>query len=250
MSDYYTILGIERNATDEEIRNAYRTKALVYHPDRNASSPLASSKKFKEISAAFEVLNNPEKRAKYDQDGYVGRRPPGYRRPKSSPPPPPFPPAPPTSNDPRIPTKENLEKVDCTFQNIAGTGRTILTHLYLQDNQRRDGGSFLVRIKRRVVCMICVGDGCYDEQCPHCIRGRGLNYGCPQCNWEGAISKKCEACDGKGVNAWEIKDIRMKVPANTQVGQTILVAGEGEYAPRKPPGNLKVVIMPKKSPTW
>ncbi|HDD35723.1 MAG TPA: molecular chaperone DnaJ, partial [Candidatus Desulfofervidus auxilii] len=75
--DYYAILGVPRNATQEEIKRAYRRLALKYHPDRNPGDKIAEEK-FKEISEAYEVLSDPEKRAIYDSYGYSGLRSSGY----------------------------------------------------------------------------------------------------------------------------------------------------------------------------
>ncbi|MBC7336919.1 MAG: J domain-containing protein, partial [Clostridia bacterium] len=79
MKDYYEILGVPRNASQEEIKKAYRKLVRQYHPDLNKNNPEAE-KKFKEINEAYEVLSDPEKRAKYDKYGHVGgdfRPPPG-----------------------------------------------------------------------------------------------------------------------------------------------------------------------------
>ena len=69
--DYYEVLGVDRNATDEEIKKAYRKKAIQYHPDKNPGNKEAEEK-FKEAAEAYDVLSNKEKRAKYDQFGHAG----------------------------------------------------------------------------------------------------------------------------------------------------------------------------------
>ena len=69
--DYYEVLGVSRNATDEEIKKAYRKKAIQYHPDKNPGNKEAEEK-FKEAAEAYDVLSNKEKRAKYDQFGHAG----------------------------------------------------------------------------------------------------------------------------------------------------------------------------------
>ena len=70
--DYYQILGVPRNATDEQIKKAYRKLAMQYHPDRNPGKEKWANEKFKEINEAFSVLGDPEKRRQYDQFGTVG----------------------------------------------------------------------------------------------------------------------------------------------------------------------------------
>ena len=69
--DYYEVLGVERNASEEEIKKAYRKKALEYHPDRNPNNPEAEAK-FKEAAEAYDVLRDPNKRARYDRFGHAG----------------------------------------------------------------------------------------------------------------------------------------------------------------------------------
>lgn len=75
--DYYEILGVDRNATKEELRKAYRKLAMQYHPDRNPNNKEAEEK-FKEAAEAYEVLNDDEKKARYDRFGHEGVRSQGY----------------------------------------------------------------------------------------------------------------------------------------------------------------------------
>src|ERR671916_825017 len=73
MADYYSVLGVERTASDDDIKKAYRKLAMTYHPDRNGGSKEAEEK-FKEITEAYEVLRDPQKRAMYDRYGEAGLR--------------------------------------------------------------------------------------------------------------------------------------------------------------------------------
>ena len=75
--DYYEVLGIDRNATDADIKKAYRTLAKKYHPDLNPGDKEAE-RKFKEVNEAYEVLSNPEKKSRYDQFGHAGTDPNGF----------------------------------------------------------------------------------------------------------------------------------------------------------------------------
>jgi molecular chaperone DnaJ len=258
--DFYERLGVPRTATEEDIKKAYRELALKWHPDRNKGNEEEASKKFKEIAEAFEALSDGGKRAQYDRDGYVGRRPPNYRpakKPKPPPPPPPPPPEVHPHEDPwDVPSPANLAKIECTFLDSRTAGRTVVVQLPLTDEERKTGGSYPVKIKRRQMCEKCIGDGYFNEPCAFC-GGSGrygpsynnsfaaMNPTCPKCQGEGMFPKKCNRCHGDGASVYEIKRFYVTVPPNILVGGVVVIAGEGEPAARKAPGNLRVIIVPK-----
>lgn len=264
--DYYGTLGVPKTASTEEIRSAYRELALKHHPDRNIGNEAQATAKFKDINEAFDVLNHPEKRSQYDRDGYVGRPPPGRPRPpkpaKPKPPPPPEPPQPKglweddsTTYPMFEPTAAMLDAVPCSFVTSKSSGRNIVVNLPLTAEQRKNGGFHFVKIKRKIVCKKCIGDGVWNEPCPYCSgRGRmGGNMGnsfasmqmfCPKCDGASYQERICPKCNGSGVDVWEIASVKVKIPERAQVGQAVLVMGEGECAAKKPPGNLRVIIVP------
>jgi molecular chaperone DnaJ len=244
--DYYTKLGVARTATPEEIQKAYRRLAFKHHPDRNPGDAQAVET-FKQVAEAYEVLQDDVKRATYDRQGYVGRRPPPSP-PPSKPKPKPAPPPP--------PTKHPHDDIQCSYFGGNTTGRNIMTHLYLTKEQMQAGGQFCVWIKKREACMNCHGDGNGNRICQIC-RGNGrlthLVVGgnremapeCHMCKGEGIIFVPCRHCKGQGVSQWTVKSVFPTVPPNCQAGQQITVIGEGEVAPLKSPGYLRVVVLEK-----
>jgi molecular chaperone DnaJ len=250
--DYYQILGVEKIATPESITKAYRKLARLHHPDRNIGDQGAEAK-FKEVQGAYDILSDPAKRKVYDTQGYYGRRPP------SPPPKPPSPkPEPKTKEDferERTEKKQNevrndnpsqldLESIQCTFFGGSGTGRNILVQLKLTPTEMKNGCSKKVVFKRRDFCRTCVGDGLAMKMCPNCKGSRPDVGWCPVCDGQGATPDKCPVCKGEGVHPWKMAEVRVRISGNVQPGHTINILGEGESAPRKPPGNLRVVVVP------
>lgn len=252
MSDLYAVMGVPRGADGAAIEAAYKRLARQYHPDRNIGDPSAEAK-FKEVANAYEVLGSPTRRAEYDRQGYVGRRPP-------APPPPPRkdpPKAPKTADDFRrewddrdrkdrqktAATQRELDEVQCSYFGGTATGRHIQVQLKLTPAQMKAGGRHTVRVKRRNLCGTCVGDGTALRMCPRC-KGEKPDLGwCPLCEGQGATHVKCPACRGEGVLAWAIYEVPVVVSPGVQAGHTVNVLGEGEAAPRKAPGNLRVVVV-------
>lgn len=246
--DYYTTLGVARTATPEQIQKAYRKLAMKYHPDRNPGDNEAVEK-FKEVAHAYEVLIDDVMRATYDRQGYVGRRPP-------SPPPPPPKKEKKAEPPPKTHVHVNPDEIKCSYFGGATTGRNVLTHLYLTKDQMRMGGKHEVHVKKREMCGNCNGDGNSNRVCQIC-RGSGrlthLVYGgfremapeCQMCKGEGIIYVPCRQCKGDGVALWGIRSVTVSIPSNCQSGQQITVAGEGELAPLKSPGYLRVVVLEK-----
>lgn len=253
--DYYEILGIPRNAPLSEISESYRNLARKHHPDMHQDEQAKNENAviFKKIAEAYSVLSDPAKRSQYDIQGYVGRRPPQRpARPK---------PATKTKEDferERAEAQDHNEKnefdrepmnVSCTFFGGGSTGRNIMVHLKLEPKEMQNGCEKWVVIKKRVACRRCVGDGWALWYCPKCRTNSGKKrdpYGvgwCNHCENTGTIGGDCELCQGIGLGKWEISQIKVIVPRNTKPGHTITIMGEGEIAPKKPPGNIRVVVV-------
>lgn len=247
--DYYTRLGVARTAAPEEIQKAYRRLAFKHHPDRNPGDAEAVET-FKQVAEAYEVLQDDVKRATYDRQGYVGRRPP----PSPPPPPPKKPPKPEPKKYQHV--HVDPKEVQCSYFGGNTTGRNIMTHLYLTKEQMQLGGKFEVHVKKREACVNCHGDGNSNRVCQIC-RGDGrlthLVIGgnremapeCHMCKGEGIIYVPCRQCGGQGVNLWALRSVFIPVPSNCKTGQQITVVGEGEVAPLKSPGYLRVVVLEK-----
>lgn len=252
--DYYEVLGIQKNASEDEIRRAYRKLAAKYHPDVNHEP--GAEEKFKEINEANEVLSDADKRARYDQFGFAGVDPNfgagaaggnpfgdfgfggfgdifsdlfggGARR----------------SASPNAPRRGgNLgARLEVTFEEAAF------------------GVEKLINVSRIEDCDVCHGSGSADgktEVCDQChgsgtvMRNQSFmgmtmrsNEPCPRCRGTGKIIQNlCSRCKGKG----KIKrknDIRVKIPAGVDDGQSVRVRGEGDAGVNGgPKGDLLVEI--------
>lgn len=260
--DYYEILGVSRNATQDEIKKAYRQMALKYHPDRNPGDKEAEEK-FKEAAEAYEVLSDPEKRQRYDQFGHDGLRGTNYR------------------------DFTNVEDIFSAFSDIfsGGFGGSIFDEVFGTGQRRRRSatqgqpGSDLrvqlpltleeiakgvekkIKVKRQKKCDACGGTGAKSSAgkttCPQCggtgeIRqvsrsmfGQFVNITtCPTCEGEGKIIKEpCSVCRGEGRVQGEAT-IKVNVPAGVQDGNYIPLRGQGNAGRRGgPAGDLIVVIQ-------
>jgi len=261
-NDYYEILGISKNATQEEIKKAYRKLAIKYHPDKNPGDK-AAEEKFKEISQAYEVLSDPQKRAQYDQLGHetftrAGRGGAGG-----------------------FSSYEFHDPFDI-FEQVFGSsgGSSIFEDLFSGRNTRRksstgpiDGADLRfdleidfeeavfgtekkIKIPRMDACPDCNGSGCAKgstrKNCPYC-GGRGqttitqgffsLRQTCPNCRGTGqVIDKPCSNCNGSGQVRVE-KTLKIHIPPGVDTGSKLKVAGEGEGGIRGgAPGDLYVII--------
>lgn len=243
--DYYQILGLNRNATQEEIKKAYRKLAKKWHPDMNKENQEEAIRKFKEVAKAYEVLSSPLSKTQFDSRGYTG--------PKPQPKPQPKPnnkgksaagPEPERRNYTKT-TSKSIDGLNYVYVERNGMGRTIQMQVKLNSDLKK-GGLHRVRVKKRPDCEKCIGDGDITVLCPSC-RGKKPDIGwCHTCDGMGGIRKDCPFCQGVGLNPKEYYDeVTVKIPPNCPSGHMVQVIGGGESAGsgRKPPGNLQIVFV-------
>lgn len=249
----YQVLGVTRSATIDEIKKAYRKLALENHPDHNPDNSECEVR-FKEITNAYEIIGDIHKRSEYDVKGYVGRRP------VNSPSPPPQKPKPAPKPEPATEQPHDLPILNCTYFGSSQGGRNIMAHLKVSNYELRNGTRTVARIKKREICDRCVGDGNCQVACPTCTGVRfsdggfgagdsphlkNLRLHCSKCDGHGIYFNTCPVCKGAGVAQWVVKNVYVTIPPNSQIGQQIMVAGEGESSPNKPPGYLQIVLIPQ-----
>ncbi len=268
--DYYQILGVDRSASGDQIKKAYRKLAMQYHPDRNPGNKEAEEK-FKEAAEAYEVLNNPETRKRYDQFGHDGLRGTGAR---------PF---------------TDVNDIFSTFSDIfgGGFGGSIFDDMFGQGQtrQRRRASSSApgsdlkiklalsleeiaagvekkLRIKKWKTCETCHGSGARSSgsktTCPQCngsgeirqvsrsVFGQFVNITtCSTCGGEGTIIKDvCPTCRGEGRVQGE-GTIKVTIPAGVTEGNYIPLHREGNVGRRGgPPGDIIVVIEEETHPLF
>jgi molecular chaperone DnaJ len=246
--DYYELLEVERSASAEEIKKAYRKQALKYHPDRNPGDNEAEEK-FKEISAAYEVLSDDKKRRQYDQFGHEAFT---RGRPTAS------------AGDPfDIFSQVFGNSVFDTFfgggarsRQGPEQGASLRYDLQLEFEEAVFGSEREITIPRAETCDRCHGTGCEPgssrRTCAHC-RGMGqvtmaqgffsISQPCPRCRGQGElIEHPCRECQGAG-RVQRRKRIVVSIPPGVDTGMRVRVAGEGEAGTRGgPPGDLIVMI--------
>ena len=240
--DYYEVLGVQKSASADEIKKAYRKAAMKYHPDRNPGDKEAEAK-FKEVGEAYEVLSDDSKRQRYDQFGFAGVDP-NYGG----------------GNGPYgagfsgFGDFGDLGDIFGEFfgggrssrgrqQNAPRRGENIMSHLELTFEEAAFGCEKEVATQRIENCASCNGTGSADgvtETCPQC-GGRGQvrsvqNFmgmqmqsttTCPQCSGRGKIIKNpCTTCKGKA-KVRKTNRVKVKIPAGVDAGQSVRVRGEG-----------------------
>ncbi len=264
--DYYKILGVSKDASQDEIKAAYRKLALKYHPDRNPGDKEAE-KRFKEITEAYEVLSDPEKRRQYDQLGYEGLRAGGFKG----------------FDDYDINDIFRHFRGDTFFESIfgdffgdllgfggtsrAGTstrrmrGRDLKCDVTLTLEEAAKGTTKTIKLKRNEFCPSCNGRGAPpggEAVCPRCggtgVMSRSSGFftirtTCDGCNGAGRIIRRpCTSCGGRGMTRVE-REVTVKIPAGVAEGNRIRIAGEGEPGePGGPHGDLYCFIHIKKHP--
>jgi len=251
--DFYELFGVHRNATDAEIKRAYRRLAHLHHPDKNPGDKSAEDT-FKEISSAYEVLSDPQKRAYYDQYGVApgtqGSGPGGFGA--------------------------GMGMGDIfgdIFGEFFGGGRSgaravagddLRYNLRISFENAAFGVTTMIRVPRWERCADCEGSGAKPGTkpvtCPVC-RGAGqirsqqgffsISRTCSRCNGAGTmITDPCPSCKGRARTERE-RTLQVKIPAGVETGNTIRMTGEGELGSYGgPPGDLYVYLAVEDHPLF
>jgi len=248
--NYYEVLGVKRDASQEEIKRAYRRLARKYHPDLNPADKVAEQK-FKEINEAYEVLGDPKKRAEYDQSGKV-------------------PPFEWTGFEGFRPYDFGFGGFEDIFSDLFGRrrgenaplrGRDIVTNLELSLEEAYKGVTRPVTITREIPCSVCNGTGAETSQiCSNCkgtgttVQGKGifkLTQPCPVCKGRGKIiTRSCRTCRGSGMVSIT-ETVKVKVPAGADTGKRLRLQGMGGAGLRGgPPGDLHIELTVKPHPIF
>jgi molecular chaperone DnaJ len=229
--DYYDVLGVRRDASDEEMKKSYRKLAMKFHPDKNPGDRDAEDK-FKEAAEAYDVLRDSQKRQLYDQFGHEGVKGTGFRG------------------------FSGFEDISSTFGDIfedffgfgtrrrrssARRGTDLRYDLKLSFKEAAFGKETEIEIVKPVRCDTCEGSGSkpgtYPVNCPGC-EGRGqvtrsqgffmISTTCHHCNGEGKIiASPCKECNGTG-KIERKKKVSVNIPGGVESGSRLRLRGEGE----------------------
>lgn len=255
--DYYEVLGVNRDASDEEIKKAFKKLAMKFHPDRNPDNPKAEDS-FKEAKEAYEVLSDEQKRAAYDQYGHAGV-------------------------DPSMGGGAGFggfggggfsDAFGDIFGDIFGGGRNQRSNVYRGADLRYNleisleeaarGTETKIRIPVQSTCETCHGSGARPGTSPvtcTTCNGHGqvrmqqgffsVQQTCPKCHGTGKMVKEpCPTCHGNG-RVKENKTLNVKIPAGVDEGDRIRLSGEGEAGVNGgPTGDLYVVVHLKEHPIF
>lgn len=260
--DYYEVLGVQKDASAEDIKKAYRQLALKYHPDRNPGDKNAEEK-FKEAAEAYEVLSDPQKRSRYDQFGHAGMSGNGF------------------SDFGGMNMQDIFSHMGSIFEDLGiggfsgfgggfGGGRNrvqkgsnirIKVKMTLEDIAK--GVEKNIKVQKNIVCNECHGTGAKSadaiKTCPTC-HGRGIvtrvqqsifgqmqmQSECPNCHGTGKIiTNKCSHCGGNGVVKGE-DIINVKIPAGVSDGMQLSIRGKGNAIGGGEPGDLLVLVEEEK----
>ena len=255
--DYYEVLGIDRQATDQTIKSAYRKLAMQYHPDRNPENKQESEERFKEITEAYSVLADSQKRAAYDRFGHAGVSSTGG-----------------WSADFSSTIFSDFEDLFGDFFGFGGFGRgprqrrrasrgaDLRYDLEISLEEAARGLETKIKIPRMETCSECHGSGAKQGSepitCPAC-GGRGqirhqqgffaISRTCPHCQGMGQVIREaCPLCVGKGQISEE-KVLNIKIPAGVEEGTRLRVSGEGEAGEMGGAhGDLYVVLRIREHP--
>ena len=279
--DYYEVLGVAKNATEQEIKAAYKKMAIKYHPDRQGDKSEAEKKeaeaKFKEAAEAYDVLHDPQKRQRYDQFGFAGVGGAG-------------------SSYQNMSMDDIFSQFGDIFSDLFGGGASfgggfnpfgsafgggfgggrgqrkpqhkggdLRLKVRLSLKECATGVTKKFKVKKKVTCNHCHGSGTENgsgdtQTCPTChgtgyvLRQQRSVFGmmqtqsvCPDCQGEGTIIKnKCHLCGGTGVTTGE-EVVEVKIPAGVQDGMVLNVPGKGDAAIHNGiPGDIQVFIEVEK----
>ena len=252
--DYYEVLGVERSVSAEELKKAYRKLAVKYHPDKNPGDK-AAEEKFKELGEAYEVLNDPQQRAAYDQFGHAAfdRRAGGRGRPGAS------------FHDP-VDIFREVFGGGSLFEDLFGGGRAdphephpgqdLRYDMELSFEEAARGCEKEITLTKSGQCGTCEGSGAdvgsQVRTCSVCggrgqvVSSRGIfsiAQTCPQCQGAGqVIDRPCKTCRGTG-RVERMSKITLRIPAGVDTGSRLRSAGNGEAGFRGGrSGDLYVVL--------
>jgi molecular chaperone DnaJ len=254
VKDPYKALGVDRKASEDEIKRAYRKLARRWHPDRNPDDPSAEER-FKEVQEAYSILSDPDKRRAYDSGGGIfgsGFDPGAFRGGFGG-------------------FGDILSDLFGGARGGPGAGparpergRDLETDVHISFEQAMQGAQVPVTVPLSAPCTTCHGTGAKPGTsptvCPRC-QGRGveaesqglfsISQPCRECGGTGTkISDPCTTCGGSGQTR-QIKRYRVNVPAGVRDGSRVRLAGKGEAGPRGgPPGDLYVVTRVAESPLF
>ena len=264
--DYYEVLGVDKNASEDDIKKAYRKIAIKYHPDRNPGNKEAEEK-FKEAAEAYDVLHDPQKRQQYDQFGFDGPAGMGGFGGFSG-------------------GGFSMDDIFSMFGDIFGghgsgfggfsggrgraqyRGSDLRLKVRLSLQEISTGVTKKFKVKKDVTCSHCHGSGAENgsaaETCPTC-HGSGVvtrttqsifgmmqtQSTCPTCNGEGKVIKnKCRECSGSGVVKGE-EVVEIKIPAGVAEGMVINVPGRGNAGKHNGVnGDIQVFIEEEENDTF
>ena len=253
--DYYELLGVNRNASEAELKSAFRKMAMKYHPDRNPDDP-AAEKSFKEVNEAYDVLKDDQKRAAYDQFGHEafeggmggGQGPQGFASGFS-------------------------DIFDQMFGDITGSrsggrsanrGSDLRYNMSISLEEAFSGKQEEIQVSTAVSCDSCLGNGAEKGSKPTVCRtcgGQGrvraqqgfftVERTCSTCGGVGEIiSNPCKACRGSG-RVQKEKNLSVTIPAGVEEGTRIRLSGEGEAGSRNgTTGDLYIFLSIKDHPIF